>query len=78
MVGSMVGSQIVSGCETGAHEHLQGQALQARVASDIAGTRDTRIGHWACHVERVLLNRGVRLPFGIRGLTVVRRPEEVR
>jgi SAM-dependent methyltransferase len=60
------------------HEHLQGQALQARVASDIAGTRDTRIGHWACHVERVLLNRGVRLPFGIRGLTVVRRPEEVR
>lgn len=58
--------------------HLQDQALQARVASDIAGTRDTRIGHLACHVERWLLNRGVRLPFGIRGLTVVRRPEAVR
>lgn len=60
------------------YEHLRGEALEARVASDIAGTRDARIGHLACHVERCLLNRGVRLPFGIRGLTVVRRPEAVR
>lgn len=58
--------------------HLEGQALQARVASDIAGTRDTPVGHLACRLERTLLNRGVRLPFGIRGLTVVRRPESVR
>jgi len=58
--------------------HLEGQALQARVASDIAGTRDTPLGHLACRLERTLLNRGVRLPFGIRGLTVVRRPESVR
>jgi ubiquinone/menaquinone biosynthesis C-methylase UbiE len=57
------------------YEHLEGQALKARVASDIAGTRDTQIGHLACRLERGLLHRGVRLPFGIRGLTVVRRPE---
>ena len=56
-------------------EHLQGQALEARVASDIAATRDRSIGHLACGLERRLLNGGVRLPFGIRGLTVVRRPE---
>jgi SAM-dependent methyltransferase len=60
------------------HEHLQGEALKARVASDIAGTRDTPIGHLACRLERELLSRGVRLPFGIRGLTVVRRPEVLR
>jgi SAM-dependent methyltransferase len=60
------------------YDHLHGQALEARVASDIAGTRDIRIGHWACHVERALLRRGIRMPFGIRGLTVVRRPEAVR
>jgi len=53
---------------------LEGEALEARVASDIAGTRDSRIGHLACGVERALLRRGVRLPFGIRGLTVVRCP----
>jgi len=58
--------------------HLQGGALQDRVAADIEGTRDTRIGHLACHLERRLLNRGVRVPFGIRGLTVVRRPKAVR
>jgi len=60
------------------YEHLEGRALEARVASDIARTRDKRIGHLACHAERLLLSRGVRLPFGIRGLTVVRRPEAVR
>jgi len=60
------------------YDHLQGEALQARVASDIAGTRDIRVGHLACTLERRLLNHGVRLPFGIRGLTVVRRPEGVR
>jgi SAM-dependent methyltransferase len=53
---------------------LEGEALEARVASDIAGTRDSRVGQLACLIERGLLRRGVRLPFGIRGLTVVRRP----
>ena len=60
------------------YEHLQGKALEDRVASDIARTRDTPIGHLACRLERELLNRAVRLPFGIRGLTVVRRPEAAR
>ena len=56
------------------YEHLRGKALEDRVAADIAGTRDTPVGHLACRLERRLLMRGVRLPFGIRGLTVVRRP----
>jgi SAM-dependent methyltransferase len=58
--------------------HLRGEALQARVAADIAGTRDSRVGHLACLLERGLLRCGIRLPFGIRGLTVVARPERRR
>ncbi|HXP36719.1 MAG TPA: class I SAM-dependent methyltransferase [Solirubrobacteraceae bacterium] len=54
---------------------LEGDALQARVAANIAGTSDSRVGRWACALERAMLNRGIRLPFGIRGLTVVRRAE---
>jgi SAM-dependent methyltransferase len=54
--------------------HLDGRALESRVARDIAGTRDSRAGHLACAIERELLRRGVYLPFGIRNLTVVRRP----
>jgi ubiquinone/menaquinone biosynthesis C-methylase UbiE len=54
--------------------HLEGRALESRVARDIAGTRDSRAGQLACEIERRLLRRGVRLPFGVRGLTVVRRP----
>lgn len=60
------------------YDHLEGSALQARVAADIARTRDTPIGHAACQLERVLLKARVHLPFGIRGLTVVRRPGAVR
>jgi ubiquinone/menaquinone biosynthesis C-methylase UbiE len=56
------------------YEHLQGAALEARVASDIAGTRNSRVGALACRLERAMLEHGIRLPFGIRGLTVVRRP----
>jgi SAM-dependent methyltransferase len=58
------------------YDDLRGEALEVRVAQDIAGTQNSALGRWACRVERLLLNRGVRLPFGIRGLTVVRRPEE--
>ena len=54
---------------------LEGDALQARVAANIAGTSDSWVGRWACALEREMLNRAIRLPFGIRGLTVVRRPE---
>jgi SAM-dependent methyltransferase len=56
------------------YAHLQGAALESRVASDIAGTRDSRVGHVACRLEQGLLRSGIRLPFGIRCLTVVRRP----
>ncbi|MFI5004202.1 MAG: class I SAM-dependent methyltransferase [Solirubrobacterales bacterium] len=55
--------------------HLQGAALASRVAADIAATRDSRVGRLACEIERLMLRAGIRLPFGIRGLTVVRRPE---
>jgi SAM-dependent methyltransferase len=54
---------------------LDGDALEARVAANIAGTRNSPIGRLACTIEREMLRHGLRLPFGIRGLTVVRRPE---
>jgi SAM-dependent methyltransferase len=52
---------------------LAGEALERRVASDIATTRSSRTGHLACELERRLLAAGVRLPFGIRNLTVLQR-----
>jgi SAM-dependent methyltransferase len=55
---------------------LEGEELSARVQRDIANTKDSRLGHVACGVEERLLARGVVPPFGIRGLTVVRRPPE--
>lgn len=58
------------------YDHLRGAALEARVARDISQTQGSPLGAWACHLERALLHRGVRLPFGIRGLTVVRCPPE--
>jgi SAM-dependent methyltransferase len=54
--------------------HLRGGALEARVASDIASTSDSRIGHVACELERALLRHGIHVPFGVRGITVLRRP----
>jgi SAM-dependent methyltransferase len=56
------------------HDHLHGAELQSHVAADIAATHDSRAGRLACRAEEALGRRGVRLPFGIRGLTVVRRP----
>jgi hypothetical protein len=55
------------------HDALAGEELQRRVAADIAATRDSRLGHVACTLERLLLEVGVRLPFGIRNLVVLRR-----
>jgi hypothetical protein len=60
------------------YDRLVGAQLEARVARDIAGTRDSRAGRLACALERRLLRRGVRLPFGTRGLTVVRPRRTVR
>ncbi len=55
--------------------HLEGAALEARVSRDIAGTKDSAVGRVACRVEERMLAQGFRLPFGIRGLTVLQRPE---
>jgi SAM-dependent methyltransferase len=49
--------------------------LQRRVTRDIADTTDSRTGRLACALEERMLRTGVRAPFGIRGLTVLRRPE---
>jgi hypothetical protein len=58
------------------YEHLEGAALEAKVRDDIARTSDSVLGRLACRLEERLLARGVRLPFGIRGLTVLSRPRE--
>jgi ubiquinone/menaquinone biosynthesis C-methylase UbiE len=58
------------------YEHLQGRALEDRVREDIARTGDSVLGHLACRIEERVLTRGIRLPFGIRGLTVLERPQE--
>jgi SAM-dependent methyltransferase len=52
---------------------LEGSDLERRVAADIAGTRDSRLGHWTADIEHRLLARGVRLPFGIRNVVSLRR-----
>jgi SAM-dependent methyltransferase len=57
------------------HAHLRGPALRARVAADIGRTRHSRLVGLALRLEQPLVARGLRLPFGIRGLTVVRRPQ---
>jgi SAM-dependent methyltransferase len=54
---------------------LAGESLQQRVAWDIAHTKNSPLGAWTCAAERRLRGLGVNLPFGIRGLTVLRRPQ---
>ena len=56
------------------HEDLRGDALEDKVKSDIERTGNSALGHLACNLEELLLRYGVRLPFGIRGLTVLERP----
>jgi SAM-dependent methyltransferase len=53
---------------------LTGRALEQRVASDIAGTRSSRLGALSCHLEARMLGAHIRLPFGIRALVVLRKP----
>jgi SAM-dependent methyltransferase len=55
---------------------LDGQRLEARVRHDIAHTNDSALGRFACRAEEHMLEWGIRLPFGIRGLTVLARPSE--
>jgi SAM-dependent methyltransferase len=49
---------------------LAGDALAARVAADVAHTQDSGVGRLTTTLERQMLDRGVRLPFGIRNLVV--------
>jgi SAM-dependent methyltransferase len=58
------------------HDELGGEELERKVAGDIESTQSSALGAWTCRLERGLLRRGVRIPFGIRGITVVRRPPE--
>jgi SAM-dependent methyltransferase len=55
---------------------LAADQLRQRVAHDISSTKNWWLGEWACATERHLHGVGVNLPFGIRGLTVLHRPEE--
>jgi ubiquinone/menaquinone biosynthesis C-methylase UbiE len=52
------------------YAHLEGDALERRVARDIAGTRDSSVGRLLRRIEERI---GLRLPFGIRNLVVARR-----
>ncbi len=54
--------------------HLRGAALERRAVRDVERTEDSHVGRLACRLEEALLRGGVRLPFGIRGLTVLRCP----
>jgi 2-polyprenyl-3-methyl-5-hydroxy-6-metoxy-1,4-benzoquinol methylase len=59
-------------------ERLRGDALRAQVEQDIAGTTNSRLGAMACDVEKRLTRRGIRFPFGIRELVVLRKPAKSR
>jgi SAM-dependent methyltransferase len=52
--------------------------VRERVIGDISDTTDSRVGRLACKLEEWMLRAGVCAPFGIRGLTVLRRPEDDR
>ncbi|HXB63533.1 MAG TPA: class I SAM-dependent methyltransferase [Solirubrobacteraceae bacterium] len=55
---------------------LRGEQLRGRVARDIVGTEGSLAGKLALVLEQRIARAGVPAPFGIRGLTVLRRPEE--
>jgi SAM-dependent methyltransferase len=57
------------------HEQLRGHALEQKVKGDMERTAGSSLGRMACRLEELLLAAGVRLPFGIRGLSVLERPE---
>jgi SAM-dependent methyltransferase len=54
--------------------HLEGVELEQKVRRDLGGTDESFLFGTACRVERSLLAHHAKVPFGIRGLTVVRRP----
>lgn len=56
------------------YDQIEGEALERKVAEDIENTQNSSFGALTCRVERSLLRRRVRIPFGVRGITVMRRP----
>jgi ubiquinone/menaquinone biosynthesis C-methylase UbiE len=58
------------------YRDLEGSMLEAKVRADIARTTDSTVGRLACRIEERMLAFGVKIPFGIRGLTVLARPGE--
>jgi SAM-dependent methyltransferase len=57
------------------HGSLDGQALEQRVAADIARTQDSAVGRRLWALEERLRGAGVTPPFGIRSLVVLRKEE---
>jgi SAM-dependent methyltransferase len=55
------------------HGGLHGEALESRVADDIMRTRESRLAQMLSALERRV---PLKLPFGIRELVVVRRPDD--
>lgn len=56
------------------HPNPSPAEVERLVAGDIASTERSRIGRAATWVERASLERGWRVPFGVRDLVVLRRP----
>lgn len=55
-------------------DDLEGSELEKRVRQDYGDTQESSVFKAACKLEGWLLRHRIRLPFGVRGLTVVRRP----
>jgi SAM-dependent methyltransferase len=60
------------------YARLGRDALERRVEMEVEDLSRSLVGRVACRLEEALLDCGVRLPFGIRGLTVLRRPAAKR
>ncbi len=58
------------------NDDLCGSALEQRVASDITNTSDSRVGELLWHLEDRLVERGIRLPFGVRSLVALHKRRE--
>ena len=56
------------------HPNPSPDERRALVQRDIARTMSSRLGAATTRIERRLLRRHIPLPFGIRGLTILRKP----
>jgi SAM-dependent methyltransferase len=55
------------------HRDASEEETRALVERDISRTTDSRVGALTARIERAVLARGLSVPFGIRGLTGLRR-----